>query len=295
MKTSMADLPSAFWGGWITVITVVSLAGLVWLLFSIYFSSGQKDQQEHVIWDETLNEGKHPAPMWWFWLILAAMVFSVIYLMLYPGLGAYSGALKWSQGHRLEQSYAGYNETYEQLRKTIPATAIATLQEDEFVMNTGRGIFDRNCAVCHGPNGEGQASRFPNLIDADWQWGNSHAQIEQSIRQGRRANMPAWGTTLDEQQIASVIGYIRTFGPGGTTNVAGQQTYTQFCTGCHGADGKGNPMLGASDLSDTVWLYGSDDAALTETIHNGRNGIMPGFEGRLDDVQIRMLIAWLAR
>lgn len=294
----MADMPTSFWAGWITVITVVSMAGLVWLLFSIYFGSGNANEQEHVVWDETLNEGSHPAPLWWFWLIFSAMIFTVIYLILYPGLGSFSGALKWSQGHQIEESYMHYHEDFDAIRESVLTLSVAELQQDEFVMNSARGIFERNCAGCHGPDGGGMANRFPNLMDADWQWGGTAGQIEQTLRQGRKANMPAWGTSLDDQKIAQVIAYIRALGS--TTGVTtaedpGKTIYNQFCVGCHGTEGKGNPMLGAPNLTDAVWLYGNDDAALTETLRNGRNGVMPVFAGRLNDVQIRMLVAWLSR
>ena len=98
----MADMPSDFWSGWIIGLTVVSLLGLTWLVFSIYFSKNGSEEFESPVWDETLKEGNHPAPMWWFWMTLAALVFTVIYLILYPGLGSFSGTLKWSQHGRLE-------------------------------------------------------------------------------------------------------------------------------------------------------------------------------------------------
>ncbi len=293
----MADLPTSFWGGWITVITVVSMTGLVWLLFSIYFGSGNVEEQEHVIWDETLNEGTNPAPLWWFWLIFSAMIFSAIYLILYPGLGSFSGALKWSQGHRLEESYERYNADFVPLRESILSLPVADLQQDEFVMNTAQGIFDRNCAGCHGPEGIGMANRFPNLQDDDWQWGGTLEQIEQTLLQGRKANMPAWGASMDDQKIAQVISYVRALGAGGSiaADDPGKTSYNQFCIGCHGAEGKGNPMLGAPNLTDAIWLYGNDDIALTETLRNGRYGVMPAFNDRLSDVQIRLLVAWLTR
>jgi cytochrome c oxidase cbb3-type subunit 3 len=295
MKT-VADLPSSFWGGWIVVLTVTSLAGLVWLLFSVYFSKSEHDQQ-HVTWDETLTEGSHPAPMWWFWFILALMVISAAYLMLYPGLGTYAGTLKWSQSGRLDDSYSLYNERYDAIRKGIMATPIQTLQEDEYLMQSTRGIFDRNCAVCHGPEAQGQASMFPDLTDGVWQWGGNIAQIEQSIRSGRRAIMPGWAASLDDQGINQVIAYIRTLGQQtiGTNYAAGEGIYRQYCAGCHGIDGAGNIALGAPNLTDRIWLYGDSDESLIETIANGRVGVMPAFEGRLDDVQIRMLIALLAK
>jgi cytochrome c oxidase cbb3-type subunit 3 len=292
----MADLPTSFWGGWITVLTAVSFAGLVWLLFSIYFGSDRTEDQPHAVWDENLNEGNNPAPIWWFWLIFSAMIFSVIYLVLYPGLGTFTGALKWSQGHRLEEAYEHFRLEYAELQQTVLRTPIAELQQDELVMISGRGIFERNCAACHGPDGRGMANRFPDLRDGSWQWGGTSAQIEQTIRQGRRAVMPAWAATLDDQRVTQVVDFLRMLGqsPDTTTDDAGRQTYNQFCSGCHGNDGTGNTALGAPDLTDTVWLYGGDMEALMESVRNGRSGIMPAFENRLSDVQIRMLIAWLS-
>ena len=121
----MADMPTDFWSGWIAVITLVSLFALGWLVFSIFFSSDGQDGGEAHVWDETLEEGSNPPPMWWFWLILSAMVFSVIYLMLYPGLGSFSGALKWSQGGRLDESFRSYDEQFGPIRSEI---ANATLE-----------------------------------------------------------------------------------------------------------------------------------------------------------------------
>ncbi len=291
----MADLPTSFWGGWIVVLTVTSLAGLAWLLYGIYFSKSEADETEHVIWDETLNEGVHPAPMWWFWLILALMVFSVLYLILYPGLGTYSGTLNWSQSGRLDDRYVDYNRKYGELREYIANAPLADLQEEELVMRTAGGVFDRHCAACHGTDGRGQAMLFPDLMDDKWQWGGNPAQIEHSIRAGRQAVMPAWGMALGDAGLKYVISYIRSLEQGTyvTDDDPGKSLYGQFCVACHGIDGTGNPVLGARDLTDGVWLYGNTDAALTETIANGRNGMMPAFTGRLDDTQIRMLVAWL--
>ena len=127
----MADMPSDFWSGWIAVITLVSLGGLAWLVFSIFFGADSQDKGEVHVWDETLKEGTNPAPMWWFWLILSAMVFSVIYLMLYPGLGSFKGVLEWSQGGRLEQSFNTYDERFGPIRREIAALSLDSLQADE--------------------------------------------------------------------------------------------------------------------------------------------------------------------
>lgn len=291
----MSDMPSDFWAGWIVVLTVVSFAGLAWLIFSIYFSVPEgEEHEESPVWDGNLREGFHPAPLWWFWLILAAMVFSVLYLMLYPGLGSFQGALKWSQGGRLEQSMADYQAEFGGVRKLITEASIETLAADPTLMHSAQRIFDRNCAACHGYDAAGQAAMFPSLIDDDWQWGNSVAQIEQTLRSGRNAVMVGWLPILGgEDGVKRMADYVRVIGTDAAGGHPAATQYQMFCSACHGPAGAGNPALGAPNLADDTWLYGNSDAALYETLANGRQGEMPAFGERLDDTQIRLLTAWL--
>jgi cytochrome c oxidase cbb3-type subunit 3 len=289
----MASMPSDFWSGWIAVITSISLIGLAWLVFSIYFSP-KAHEDFPTVWDENLRKGSNPAPMWWFWLILMSMVFSVAYLMLYPGMGSYKGALKWSQGGRLGESYALHDYEFLTLRQQLLESPIEALQSDEAVMRSAKGIFSRNCAACHGPAGLGQANLFPNLMDDAWQWGGDLEQIEQTVRAGRQATMPAWGPALGEDGVKNVADYVTNISTAGQDH-AGAVQYQQFCMACHGPEGKGNVLLGAPDLTDADWLYGGDPAQISHSINLGRSGVMPAFGDRLDDVQIRMLMAWLSR
>jgi cytochrome c oxidase cbb3-type subunit 3 len=290
----MADMPSDFWAGWIAVITIVSLLGLAWLVFSIYFApETEPEDAEGPVWDSNLREGSNPAPMWWFWLILAMMVFSVIYLMLYPGLGSYQGALKWSQGGRLNESLAQYDAEFGGMRNLVAQAQIETLQADADIMASAQRVFDRNCAVCHGYDAAGQASYFPDLTDGEWQWGGSEAQIEQSIRIGRNAVMVGWEQVLGADGVANVVEYMGVIGTTAAPGHPGQTQYNQFCITCHAADGSGNAALGAPSLTDNVWLYGNSSEALTHSIAKGRTGVMPAFGERLDDTQVRLLVALL--
>ena len=293
----MADLPSSFWGGWIAVITIVSLLGLVWLLFSVYFSKSGTADHDKIIWDETLNEGEHPAPFWWFWLILSILVISIIYLILYPGLGTYSGTMKYSQKGRIDDVYANYLAEFNPIRNTIFALSLEEIREEDSLMESAKGIFDRNCAMCHGNSGLGVTNTFPNLMDGVWQWGASITNIEQTIRNGRRAVMPGWDSSLNSNQIDQLAEFLQSLSSGIIIpdSDPGRLIYSQLCFSCHGTEGKGNINIGAPSLVDTVWLYGKSDDDLTETIRNGRNGTMPGFYNKLDDVQIRLLLAWLSR
>lgn len=290
----MADMPSDFWGGWIAVITIVSFAGLAWLIFSAYFSGEPGEEAEHSpVWDGNLREGSNPAPMWWFWMIFALMILSVIYLMLYPGLGSYKGALQWSQGGRLNESIAAYEAEFGGVRNLIAEAQLATLQADDHMMRSAQRVFDRNCAVCHGYDARGQAMQFPDLTDDEWQWGGSPAQIEQSIRAGRTAVMVGWQQVLGDDGVSNVADYVLQLGQPAANGHPGQAQYNQFCVACHLPDGSGNAVLGAPSLVDNVSLYGNDADTLRHTIAIGRNGIMPAFAARLDDTQIRLLVALL--
>jgi cytochrome c oxidase cbb3-type subunit 3 len=292
----MADLPTGFWAGWIAVVTIVSLLGLAWLVFSIYFAPEKEHEDaEGPVWDSNLREGSSPAPMWWFWLILGTMVFSVIYLMLYPGLGSYQGALKWSQGGRLNESLVQYEAEFGGMRTLIAQAQVETLQADPALMASAQRVFDRNCAVCHGYDAAGQASYFPDLTDSEWQWGGSEAQIEQSIRIGRNAVMVGWAPVLGADGVSNVVDYMGVLGTAAAEGHAGQTQYNQFCVTCHGVDGDGNSPLGAPSLIDDVWLYGDSREALTHSVANGRTGVMPAFGERLDDTQVKLLVALLMR
>lgn len=291
----MADLPTGFWSGWIIVLTCVSLATLAWLVLSVYFAPNSSDHaEEEPVWDNDLREGSNAPPLWWFWMLLAALVFSLIYLMLYPGLGSYKGLLNWSQGSRIVESYANYDASFEEVRAEIAASSLAEIQNDLELMQTAERIFKRECSACHGPDARGQASLFPNLMDIDWQWGASAEQIEQTIRGGRVANMLAWQSILGDENVEQVAAYVANFSASDDTH-PGRAIYQQNCAACHGMEGLGNPLLGAPNLADNIWLYGGDSATVRASIASGRNGVMPSFAKRLDDAQIKLLVAMLAR
>ncbi|MEX0964606.1 MAG: cytochrome-c oxidase, cbb3-type subunit III [Pseudohongiellaceae bacterium] len=291
----MADLPTGFWSGWIIVLTCVSLVTLTWLVLSVYFApSAGEDAANEPVWDNDLREGSNAPPLWWFWMLLAALVFSLIYLILYPGLGSYKGLLNWSQGSRIVESYENYNASFQEARAQIAASNLAEIQNDLELMQTAERIFKRECSACHGPDGRGQASLFPNLMDIDWQWGSSAEQIEQTIRAGRRANMLAWQSILGDESVDQVADYVTNFADNDETH-PGRAIYQQNCAACHGPDGAGNTALGAPNLADNIWLYGGDLANVRASIGAGRNGVMPAFAKRLDDAQIKLLVAMLAR
>lgn len=296
----MADMPSDFWSGWVMLLFVFGFIGLAWLVLSVYFlpaapDDGAEAGAEEPVWDGNLHEGNNPAPFWWFWLLLAAMVFSVVYLMLYPGFGSYAGALKWSQGGQFRDHQRDFIAEFATVRGKLLARPLPELAADPQAMDVAAGLFRENCAACHGTRATGQANLFPNLRDGDWQWGGTPEQIEQTIRHGRTAMMPGWQAVLNDEGVRNVAGYVQTLATGAVENHPGQDQYMQLCAGCHGPTGDGNPLLGAPRLNDNIWLYGGSTAAVSQTLSQGRGGQMPAFGQRLDDLQIKLLVAWLAR
>jgi cytochrome c oxidase cbb3-type subunit 3 len=292
----MADMPTEFWGGYIAIITIVTLVVLGWFIVDVYFTGTNDPEVSTHVWDENLREGTQPAPMWWFWLILVLMAVSVVYLMLYPGLGAFGGALRWSQGGEIERSLADYRDAFGAERARIAAASIEEIGDDPTALDSGAHLFRVQCAACHGPDGRGQARLFPNLRDAHWQWGGDEAQVRQTITAGRRGVMPPWLPALQDEGVGAVANYVIALAAGRADDPGvadGRMQYEQFCVACHGLDGGGNPLLGAPPFADGAWTYGGEYEDVFESIANGRNGEMPAFGSRLDATQIRLLTAWL--
>jgi cytochrome c oxidase cbb3-type subunit 3 len=167
-------------------------------------------------------------------------------------------------------------------------------------------VFGDNCAPCHGSGAAG-GKGYPNLNDDDWLWGGTLDQIMQTLQYGARNENPdshqgqmlAFGTsgTLEKDQIVTVANYVRSLSglstrPGADL-AAGAQIFAENCAVCHGENAKGNQELGAPNLTDKIWLYGSDEATVIETITNGRAGVMPAWGGRLDQATIKAMAVYV--
>ena len=291
----MASIANGFWAGWVAVITIVSVIGLGWLVASVYFGRESSAGVAHQVWDETLREGATPAPLWWFWMILALLATSVVYLILYPGLGSYAGVLRWSQGSQIAASLASHEERFGPGRAQITTSALQDLQQDEPAMRSAWHLFNNHCTACHGVDARGQASMFPDLRDASWQWGQDEQQLAQTITLGRQAVMPPLQAVLNDDGVAKMADFVIALSSA-TASVESEvaTTYRNYCSACHGPDGAGMPLLGAPALNDSAWLYGGSTAAVRESIANGRTGVMPAFGERLNGAQIKLLTAWLA-
>jgi cytochrome c oxidase cbb3-type subunit 3 len=192
----------------------------------------------------------------------------------------------------------------------LQQVALADIEKDPallaFAQAQGKAAFGNNCAPCHGVGAAG-AKGYPNLNDDDWLWGGTLAGIEQTIAYGVRSGnakahesaMPAFGKNdlLQPADIVAVANYVRSLSGlavrPGVDLAAGQKIFADNCAACHGADGKGNQELGAPNLTDQIWLFGSQEADIIETIANGRSGVMPAWTGRLDPATINALAVYV--
>ena len=292
----MTETLGQFWNLYIIIPTVLGLLACVWLVFAN--SKGKSSEQDETmghVWDEDLEEYNNPLPRWWLNMFYITLIFGGIYLVLYPGLGNFKGLLGWSQIGQYEDEVQAADEVYGPLYQKFAQTDLKALTKDSEAMKAGQRLFSTYCATCHGSDAGG-AVGFPNLRDADWQWGGEPAVIKTTILNGRIGIMPAWAKALNEQERDAVAAYVRSLS--GNSDDAekialGADKYKMLCVACHGAEGKGNPALGAPNLTDEYWLYGGSQRAVMQTIENGRQGKMPAHGEFLGEAKVHLLAAYI--
>ena len=292
----MSEFTSGFWDVYIAVLAVVSIVacGLFLKSQSIQRTPGKAQTTGHT-WDGDLAEYNNPLPRWWSWLFYLTIVFSIVYLVLYPGLGRWRGTLGWSQVGQLAEEQQAAEQQFGPLYRKFAALDVEALSKSPEALAIGQKLFLNNCAQCHASDGAGSRG-FPNLTDRDWLWGGDEKTIKATIAEGRTGVMPPFGPALGAEGVKNVAHYVRSFS-GLTTDslrvAFGREIYAQNCVACHGADGRGNRELGAPNLTDAIWLYGSDRASIIEGLWNGRGGMMPAWAGRLDESTIKALTIYV--
>ncbi len=263
-------------------------------------------------WDG-IQELNTPLPKWWLTVFYACIAFAVLWWVLYPAIpfvhGYTKGLLGYNSHATYEQEAAVAADAQRVWLDKIAAASTEQINSDpellNFAMGGGKALFNENCAACHAPGGAGRPN-FPVLADDDWLWGGSLAAIEQTVRHGIRATdpdtrtniMPNFGADgiLKPEEIADVANYVLSLS-GQTTDPAiverGAKIFADNCVACHAEGGKGNPELGAPNLTDQIWLHGGDMPAIVAQITKPRHGVMPAWQGRLSDTQIKMLAVYV--
>ncbi len=295
----MSDFFNSFWSYYIAIIAVGGIVWCLWLLFSqrkwlINKKPGVVEDTGHV-WDGDLRELNNPVPRWWTYMYMLMCVVGLGYLVLYPGLGAYQGILGYTTAIEVKDDQTKLNEEVKPVYARFAAMSIPEVAADPDARVIGQRLFLNNCAQCHGSDARGAIS-FPNLAQGDSMYGRTPEALQTSIAKGRNGVMPPMSATVNPKTAGEIAQYVRSMS--GLAHdqirvIPGKREYLNNCAACHGADGKGNKALGAPNLTDDVWLYGSSEATIVQTILNGRNNRMPAQEHVLTPEQIRLLTAWV--
>jgi cytochrome c oxidase cbb3-type subunit 3 len=290
------------WSLFVIILTVLNIFACFWLL---RWTSKPRAANEKIgggadtghVWDKDLREYNNPLPKWWLWLFYITIAFGLLYLAFYPGLGNFAGLKGWTQANQYAAERAAIEAKAQAILAPLAAMPVADLVDNEQAMATAKNLYLQNCAQCHGSDGGG-AVGFPNLRNADWQWGGDADAVVATIANGRVAAMPPWAAVLGDQGVNEVVAYVQQLSgqqadPALAT--AGEARFQTVCAACHGVDGKGNPLLGAPNLTDEIWLYGGDSASIRKTIVDGRNGQMPAWNDKLGEQRVKLLAAYVTK
>lgn len=263
-------------------------------------------------WDG-IKELDNPLPRWWLWIFYACIAWSIVYWILmpaWPGLNGYTpGLLKQSDRADVVSELSALRAQRGRGEALLVSASLQQIEADPelqaHALAVGQSVFGDNCASCHGAGGGG-APGYPNLRDDVWLWGGSLAEIEHTLGVGIRSahpetqmsQMPAFGREgmLDGGQVSDLTEYVLALSGREADPAAvgrAQQLYADNCAACHAPTGVGDRTLGAPNLTDREWLYGGDRDSIRAQIHNGRNGVMPSWEGRFSPAVIKALAVYV--
>ena len=290
---------TSFWNWYVIIITIGTVIGCFWLL---QWTKGVSNRDEkggtgttgHV-WDEDLVELNNPLPRWWLNLFYGTIVFALIYVVLFGGLGNIGGYLGWTQEGQYEAEMKTASDAQEVIFARYREMDNATLVADPEANATGQRLFANNCAMCHGSDARG-AKGFPNLADGDWLYGSDFDTVMQGIANGRAGLMPVMVGALDDKAISELVVYVQSLSGQKADPVLaanGKKSFDMLCIACHGPDGGGNQALGSPRLNDQIWLYGGDPKTIRETLTLGRNGNMPAHKDLLSEDRRRLIAAYV--
>jgi cytochrome c oxidase cbb3-type subunit 3 len=293
----MSDFTHDFWSHFVTIVTVVSILACLMLLWITARGKtpASADNTTGHVWDEDLREMNNPMPRWWMGLFVLTIVFSLAYLLVFPGLGSYKGQFGWSADGEYASEVAKANLALDPIYAGYAAQPVEKLATDRGAMTIGERLFLNNCAQCHGSDARG-GKGFPNLTDNDWLHGGSPAKIEETITLGRVGAMPpqaeAVGTSEDVKNLANYVLSL-SGAPHDSVRAGLGKTKFEICAVCHGPDGTGNQEIGSANLTDKTWLHGFGQDAIIQMITNGKMNEMPAQKDRLTEAQIHVLAAYV--
>jgi len=286
------------WSLYVIVLVVISIVGNVWILIAL-----RKNPEGEVSEGDTLDhefdgieEFNNPLPRWWLWLFVGSILFALGYLVLYPGFGNLPGTLGWTSVKQLEAETAAADARYGPIFEAYARAPIPDLLDDKRAVAMGGRLFAINCSPCHGSDARG-GKGYPNLTDGDWLYGGDPRTIKTTILNGRNGIMPPMGAAIGgEEGIAQLANYVLSLS-GRDHDVAlaklGEPKYKTICAACHGPEGKGNPIFGAPNHTDNIWLHGGTEEAIRETIRDGRMSKMPAHKELLGEEKVHLLALYV--
>jgi thiosulfate dehydrogenase len=285
---------TGFWNIWVITLTVIFLVFMILVVVKYWRTNHLADENKTVDSFDNIDENDGPPPRIMFIAYLVAFSCSILFLILYPGLGNWQGLLGWQQSDDTPRKHSASLD--EQIASITPS-ALTTLAAEPTITASGKALFQTHCAACHRANGQGQ-KHFPNIVDDVWLYGGTDEAILHSIKQGRNGAMAGWKAILPKEDIQNMSYYLASLQhrPLNAPLVKidlGKTAFLKNCSTCHGADAKGNQAIGAPNLSDSVWVHGGSIEEIQHTINNGLNNVMPGFEGQLSNNEILALGAYI--
>lgn len=290
---------NSFWNAYIFILTGITIVGLVALIHftrKMPGATGPEETTGHSF--DGIEEYNNPMPSWWLNMFWITIVFGLIYLAAF-GLGNFNGFLGWSSAGRLADETAAHEAIYGEVFERFAAVPVEELADNPQALRMGQQLYLNNCSLCHGQNAQGYYG-FPNLADNDWLYGGSGDAIAQTLLNGRRGQMPAWGETLGTNGVSAVAEYVLQISNNeydAEQAARGQVIYNQMCIACHAADGKGNQAIGAPNLTDNIWLYDVPNQDLRRDIitslNNGRAGNMPAWKDILGEDKVHLIAGYV--
>ncbi|WP_374569210.1 cytochrome-c oxidase, cbb3-type subunit III [Ideonella sp.] len=291
-----------FNAGWSVYIGAITIAGLAFCLLLLLIASRRQvmsnDNTTGHVWDEDLREMNNPLPRWWMGLFVITVLFSVGYLVLYPGLGSAEGTLGWTSTGQWEAEQERAHKAMNPVYADLVGKPVEQLAKNPKAMAIGERLFANTCAQCHGADGRGSKS-FPDLTDRDWLGSGQEgldAYIHKTIVEGRRGVMPPMAAAVGNGDDArNVAQYVLSLSGSAHNELSAQLGKPKFaaCAACHGVDGKGNAAIGAPNLTDKIWLHGWGEPAILAMINGGKTNVMPPQAQRLTPEQVEVLTAYV--
>ncbi len=293
----MSDFTSDFWHLYVAGLTFVSIIAcliLLWISGTTKVKAHDDNTTGHV-WDGDLREMNNPLPKWWVYLFVITVVFALAYGALYPMFGNIQGKLGWSSTGQHAAEVKKNAEAIAPIYAKFSGMHPEKLGGDASAMAVGERLFMNNCAQCHGSDARGSKS-FPNLTDNDWLWGGDAEAIKTTITNGRQGMMPPMAAAVGTpEDVVNVANYVLSLSGSPHDSVKATLGKPKFaaCAACHGSEGKGNPTLGAPNLTDNTWLHGWGVDAVVKMINEGKTNVMPAQNAKLTEQQIHVLTGYV--